>query len=136
MTERLSPELSQGGLRLRFAASAAAGDSESYEVAFRDSNDAAVLTAHLPRELVDKIVLGQADVSVGLTLSGDVYASFDAIEDNGFVPTSIDELVAQAVEPRMLEDESQADALLETLRSKLMAAVGAVDNAIATLSKR
>jgi hypothetical protein len=105
-------------------------------VAVRDENGYAVLAAHLPRELVDNVVLAQADVTVALALSGDVYADFDAIDDHVRSPTAIDELVAQAVEPRMIEDEPKADALLQNLRRKLIAAVAAVDNALETLSKR
>ncbi|NJM28808.1 MAG: hypothetical protein HC855_00515, partial [Rhizobiales bacterium] len=112
MIERPSPELPQGRLRLSFTVDARAGDNESYMIAVSDENGVAVLTAHLPRELVDKIVLAQADVTVALTLSGDVYADLDSIEDHVRVPIAIDELVARAVEPRMIEDEPQADALL------------------------
>ncbi|MFN0193541.1 MAG: hypothetical protein ACKVP5_16465 [Aestuariivirga sp.] len=136
MTEGPSPGLSQGGLRLSFTADTRARDSESYTVAVSDENGAAVLTAHLPREIVDKIVLAQAEVTVALTLSGDVYADLESIEDHVRAPTAIDELVAQAVEPRMIEDEPQTDALLLNLRRKLMATVSAVDKALETLSKR
>jgi hypothetical protein len=123
-------------MSLSFTADSSPGCSESYTVAVRDENGTAVFTAQLSRELVDKAVLAQAGVTVALALSGDVYADLDAIEVPPLAQIPIDELVAQAVEPKMLEDEPHAEALLKTLRRKLIAAVSAVDAALASINKR
>lgn len=135
MTEGAGSGLSQRRIVFTFSASAKAGEAVCYVAAMRDLNGTDMLSMHLPRELVDQVVLSHGDIAVELSLSGDVYANADLPDHRGFGHVPIDLLVARAIELPMLQDEPNAGALLRELRQKLTAAVDAVDTALSTIDK-
>jgi hypothetical protein len=139
MIARSSAPANRGGLALTFETGAGSPDPSAlgafYTAAVADSDGREVLTLNIPADLVESAVLTRCRVDVAVSLSGEVTADVEcaAFSDPPRGRHGLDDLVARAVEPAMLEDEPEARELLKSLRQKLEIAIGAVDAALSRI---
>jgi hypothetical protein len=142
LIDRTSPLSRNGELSLSFSTGHEAGEifahGDSYVASIKNRDGIDVLTFRLPTDLVDQVVLARTGVAVSISLSGDVIADIEskAIDSAASQQLALDILVAQAIEPAMLQDEPEAGELLRSLRQKLETAIRAVDSALLKVSTR
>jgi hypothetical protein len=131
----------RGGLALTFEAGAESPEPSApgafYTAAVADSDGREVLTLNIPADLVESAVLARCRMDVFVSLFGEVTADVECAAFNDLTPErlGLDDLVARAVEPAMIEDEPEARELLNSLRRKLEAAIGTVDAALSGIAK-
>ncbi|MFN0191010.1 MAG: hypothetical protein ACKVP5_03390 [Aestuariivirga sp.] len=129
-----------GGLALIFGVSGGSHEplvlGAFYTAIVVDDDGREVLTLNLPVELVESAVLARCHVDVFASLSGEVTADVETAVFSDSLPerSGLDDLVERAVEPAMLQDESEARELLKSLRQKLETAIGAVDAAVSRIA--
>jgi hypothetical protein len=139
MIARSSAPAKLGGLALTFKADVGSPESSApgafYTAAVADSDGLKVLTLSIPADLVESAVLTRCSVDVVVALSGEVTAEVECVDfcDPPRDRHGLDDLVARAVEPAMIEDEPEARELLKSLRQKLEMAIGAVDAALSRI---
>ena len=109
--------------------------ADGYDVIATNADGAHLLELHLPPDLVERAVLPMLGISVAISPESLVSVQTEELgnvqSESNYSP--IDTLVAQAVEPTMLEDESEVREMLTTLRERLRRASESVDIAIARI---
>jgi hypothetical protein len=142
MVARSGAPDSPSGLALSFSASGRDHEHSTlgnyYTAAIVDHEDSEILTLKLPAELVERAVLARCEVDVFVSLTGNVSTNVEIASLGETRPErqGLDDLVARAVEPAMLQDEPEADEMLRSLRQKLKTAIDAVDTALSRIATR
>lgn len=106
-------------------------------VELQDSSGLAIASMSIPAEQLLQVTAQELDYQPLLTLEGCVSVISDKISLSqlGCQPIAIDQLVAEAVSPEMLDDEPQAAQHLSEFRTRLIKSLEHVDEAIVLLSK-
>ena len=110
--------------------------ADGYDVIATNADGGHLLELHLPPDLVERAVLPMLGISVAISPEGLVSVQTEELgniqSEGNYSP--IDKLVAQAVEPSMLEEEPEVRRMLATLRDRLRRAIETVDVAIARIA--
>jgi hypothetical protein len=142
MIVRSGAPAKRGGLALTFEVNGGSLEPAAlgafYTAAVADDDGGEVLTLSLPAELVESAVLARCRVDVFVSLSGEVIADMEGADPSIAPPErpGLDDLVARAIEPAMLEDEPEAWEMLKQLQRRLETAINAVDAALLGTAKR
>ena len=112
---------------------------ENYYVAMelQDANGQTLASMMVPAEQLLNTVAQQLDWHPLVSLNGFAVVTSEkgmvSLAENR--PIALDQLVAQATSPDMLEDEPEAAQMLAEFRARLLKSLELVDRAIATLPK-
>lgn len=113
-------------------AAAIAGVS-AYKLQLVDGTGRATLTLRLPADLIDSVIVSKMEYSISMAPDGAISGTIagSSLDERHTELGSIDTLVADALQPSMLEDEPDGLRMLTSLRDRLARAIALAENAIA-----
>ena len=96
-----------------------------------------LVSLSIAHEIVQHIASARAQATPSINIDGNVTVMFDDdVQQTAQVEiVDIDQLVAEAVAPEMLEDEPEAAQMLSKFRDRLLKSLEHVEQAIASLPK-
>jgi hypothetical protein len=96
-----------------------------------------LLSLSLSSEIVQHLAAGRAQAMPSINIDGRIGVIFDDEfqQPNNTGTVALDQLVAEAVSPAMLEDEPDAKQMLSEFRTRLLKSLEHVEQAIASLPK-
>ena len=96
-----------------------------------------MLSLSISHEIGQHFISALAQATPSININGSVTVMFnDDVQQTIPVATAdLDQLVAEAIAPEMLEDEPEAAQMLSKLRDRLLKSLEHVEKAIASLSK-
>jgi hypothetical protein len=107
-----------------------------YELRLLDGAGTTAMRFTLPADMVEPVVFSETEIFISMTPSGSAAAFADAnANEIRAVPITINELVASAVTPKMLEDEPDAVLMLQEMRDRLTSALKSVEAALKNMPK-
>lgn len=120
---------------LEFAFDESSG--EHYTLCGRNNLGLEILRLSLAPTMIEPAVLTRTRVTQIMSLDGTIQILANELSfDNPIgLPTNIDDLIIQSIDHKMLEDELEAQAMLQILRKRLLSSLAAVDGAIVDLVK-
>jgi hypothetical protein len=106
-------------------------------VELQDTAGLAVASMSVPKEQLLPAITQELDHQPLLSLEGFVSVISDVISLSQLEnpPIALDQLVADAISPEMLEDEPEAASMLDKFRTRLLKSLAHLDTAIASLPK-
>ena len=112
--------------------------ANSYQIRQIDHTGNTVLSLIVPSATLEPAVLERAELCISLSPAGEVSIVCDSVAaaDLPRATTNIEDLIKQSVTLQMLEDEADVEAMLQTLRKRLIASLAAVDEAISNLEPK
>ena len=110
---------------------------EHYTLCGRNNLGLEVFRLSLAATMIERAVLVRTRVTPIMSPDGTIQILADEISYDSPVglPTNIDDLVIQTVDQKMLEDELETQAMLQTLHKRLLSSLAAADGAIVDLVK-
>ena len=106
------------------------------EVSYIATDNSIVVKLTLSRQQTAGLI-GEQNASPSLNIDGTIYVSVNCDVLGASVGKTyfIDNLVDQAVQPQMLEDEPEAASMLAGFKTRLLKSLEQVDNAIASFPR-
>lgn len=132
----MSPELDSIDFEVSFGYSAESGDQ--YILCATAKNGMLSLQLSVAADLIAPVVLANSNVVVAMSPDGllRVYADRGPPNTSIGAENKLDVLIKQSINSQMLEDEPDAAAMLQTLRSQLTSSLATVDEAIANIAPK
>ena len=120
---------------LEFAFDESSG--ERYYVCGRDNAGLEVFRLSLAVGMIEPSVLVRVNAIPIMHPDGTIQIISDSLSFNNPIglPTNVQDLIVQAIDQKMLEDEPNAEVMLQTLRKNLLLSLAAVDGAIVDFGK-
>jgi hypothetical protein len=114
-----------------------AGDREHVTIELRDTDGRSVARLSVPEDQLHQELSRILNPGVNLSPNGSILTYFGELARGPKVGNSVavDQLVAEAVAPEMLEDEPEAEQMLSKFRDRLLKSLEHVEKAIASLPK-
>jgi hypothetical protein len=114
-----------------------AGNSEHVTIELRETNGRSVALLSVPEDKLHQELSRILYPCVDLSPDGSISTYFEECVQRPEVGDSVavDQLIAEAVSPEMLEDELEAAQMLSKFRDRLLKSLEHVEQAIASLPK-
>ena len=112
-------------------------DGEYYVLCGLNNLGRDVFRLSLAAMMIEPVVLIRTRVTPIMSPDGTIHILADELSFDSpiGVQINVEDLIIQAVDHKMLEDELEAQAMLQTLRKRLLSSLAAVDGAIVDLIK-
>lgn len=119
---------------LEFAFNESSGGS--YVLFGRDDAGLSIFQFSVPAAIIESAVFINSRATSIMSPDGTIQILADGLSfDNPIgLPTNVRDLIVQAIDQKMFEDEPDAEVMLQTLRKRLLSSLTAVDDAIADFS--
>lgn len=110
--------------------------SEHDKLVFRNELGEIIVDLQVPNGLLRKLIDANAASAVHMKLDGTVHSEIDEAVEGAISHLAIDELVARDTAPDMLEDESDAETLLQLFERRLRRSLEIVGSALNRLQNQ
>ena len=112
-------------------------NGEGYYVSGRDKAGLEIFRLSLAATMIEPAVLVHAQVTPIMHPDGTIQLIADGLSFDRPIglSTNVQDLIVQAVDEKMLEDEPDAEVMLQTLRKRLLSSLASVDGAISDFGK-